>query len=216
MTQRNAMYRNDFPMPYVPPAALRKTAATALVCAFLAGTGGDTGLQYFINRQDQGYRFRQVECASPLSSWAMSAENRSTLTTLNRIREILRLSISDLAAACKVSRQAVYKWISGSSASLALENQNRLDDLYLTAELFATRGVSGSAALLKRKDNSGKNLVDAMRAGDSAQTWARGMLDTLALESRQRATLDARLRARKRSAPTPQEWGVPMMSETDA
>jgi hypothetical protein len=207
---------NDYPMPCMPPAALRKTTASALAFALLAGTGGDTGLQYFLKRKDQGYAFAQVEGILSLASTTMPLEVRSILATLNRIRDVLRLSISDLALACDVSRQAVYKWISGSSASLVQENQRRLDDLYRASELFATRGVVGSAALLKRRNSAGLTLVEAMQAGESAQTWARAMLDTLAVESQQRAILDARLRARKRPATETQEWGVPMMNEIDA
>jgi transcriptional regulator with XRE-family HTH domain len=207
---------NDYPMPCMPLAALRKTTVTALAFACLAGTGGDTGLQYFINRKDQGYAFTQVDGMLSFASTSMLLEVRTTLATLNRIRDVLRLSISDLALACTVSRQAVYKWISGSSSSLAQENQRRLDDLYRASELFATRGVVGSAVLLKRKNNSGLTLVQAMQAGESAQTWARATLDTIALESQQRAMLDDRLRARKRPATESQEWGVPMMNEIEA
>ena len=203
-------------MQYPPPASLRKTAATALVLACLAGTGGDTNLQYFLNRNDQGYRFIRVDNVAPAFSTATTLDIRSAVETLSRIREVFRLSISDLATACGVSRQAVYKWISGSSASLARDNQSRLDDLYRAAELLAERGVIGSAALLRRKDKSGRALLEVMRSGESAQTWARSILDTLVLESQQRAMLDTRLRGRKRLAPDTPEWGVPMMNESDA
>ncbi len=211
----DSVLANDYPMLCVPPAPLRKTAATVLVFAVLAGTGGDTDLQYFLKRKDQGYAFAQVEGISSLASTTMPFEVRSILATLNRIRDVFSLSISDLALACDVSRQAVYKWISGSSASLVQENQRRLDDLYRASELFATRGVVGSAALLKRRNDAGFTLVEAMQAGESAQSWARNMLHTLAVESQQSAMLDARLRARKRPATETQEWGVPMMNEID-
>lgn len=210
------MYTNESQMQYPPPASLRKTAATALVLACLAGTGGDTNLQYFLNRNDQGYRFIRVDNVAPAFSTATTLDIRSAVETLSRIREVFRLSISDLATACGVSRQAVYKWISGSSASLARDNQSRLDDLYRAAELLAERGVIGSAALLRRKDKSGRALLEVMRSGESAQTWARSILDTLVLESQQRAMLDTRLRGRKRLAPDTPEWGVPMMNESDA
>jgi transcriptional regulator with XRE-family HTH domain len=200
----------------MPPASLKKTAATALVCAFLAGTGGDTNLQYFLSRNHQGYGFIRVDYVVPAFSTATTLDIRSAFETLSRVRKVFRLSISDLAIACGVSRQAVYKWISGSSASLARDNQSRLDDLYRAAELFAERGVIGSVALLKRKDNSGRALLEVMRSGESAQTWAHSILNTLALESQQRAMLDARLSGRKRPAPDVREWGVPMMNESDA
>lgn len=210
------MYTNESQILYMPPASFRKTAATVLVCAFLAGTGGETNLQYFLTRNDQGYKFIRADYVAPAFSTATTLDIRSAFETLSRVREVFRLSISDLATACGVSRQAVYKWISGSSASLARDNQSRLDDLYRAAELFAERGIIGSTALLKRKDRSGRALLEVMRSGESAQKWARSMLETLALESQQRAMLDARLRGRKRLAPNTPEWGVPMMNEGDA
>jgi transcriptional regulator with XRE-family HTH domain len=200
---------------YMAPLVVRNTAAAVLTFAYLVGTGGDTGIAYLAERQGQGYEFIRLENGSALLP-SMQLDVRSTLETLNRIREVLRFSVSDLAAACQVSRQAVYKWMSGESSYLEPENQKRLEDVYRAAELFALRGASGSVALLKRKNNEGKTLVEAMRAGESAQTWATAMLDTLALESQQRAMLDARLRARKRPPTTVEEWGVPMMSENNA
>ena len=203
-------------IPYTPPSALRNTAFAVLTCAYLVGTGGDTGVAYLATRQDQGYRLIHLESVSTLSPAAAPLNVRSTIETLARIREVFRLSISDLAAACHVSRQAVYKWISGESSSLEAENQRRLDDLYQAAELFATRGIVGSAVLLRRKDKTGKTLIQTMRAGESAQAWSQEMLDILSLESQQREMLDARLRARERPAPVVEEWGIPMMSENDA
>jgi transcriptional regulator with XRE-family HTH domain len=199
---------------YVSPWVVRNTAAAVLTFAYLVGTGGDPGITYLAERQDQGYQFVQLENGSALLSSAQ-LDVRSTLETLNRIRDVFRFSVSDLAAACNISRQAVYKWMSGNSASLESENQRRLDDLYRAAEMFAERGIVGSVAILTRKDNTGKTLVEAVRTGKSAQTWARTILDTLALEAQQRAVLDARLRARKRPAPVVEEWGIPMMSEND-
>jgi transcriptional regulator with XRE-family HTH domain len=175
----------------------------------LVGTGGNPGVAYLASRQDQGYRFIHLENLSAVSSSTPQLNVRNTIEMLDRI-----FSVSDLASACMVSRQAVYKWLSGGS-SLELENQNRLEDLYRAAELFATRGVAGTASLLKRTDNKGRTLVETMRAGDSAQDWVRTVLDTLELESRQRAMLDARLRARKRPAPAVEEWGTPMLSENN-
>jgi transcriptional regulator with XRE-family HTH domain len=206
------MYVSNSSTSYIAPSALRSSAVAVLACAYLVGTGGSTGVAYLTSRQDQGYRFIHVENFSTVSSSAAQLNVRSTIETLDRIREIFKFSISDLASACMVSRQAVYKWLSGNS-SLEWENQNRLEDLYRAAELFATRGVAGTASLLKRTNNTGRTLVETMRAGDSAQEWARTILDTLELESRQRAMLDARLRARKRPAPAVEEWGTPMLSE---
>lgn len=199
----------------MPPSALRHTAFAVLTCAYLVGTGGDTGVEYFTTRQDQGYKFIHLESVSNSLPAAANLDIRSTVETLARIRDVFALSISDLASACQVSRQAIYKWISGESSSLEPHNQSRLDDLYRAAELFAARGLVGSSIVLQRRSKAGKTLIQSMRGGESAQTWSRDMLDILALESRQRVMLDERLRARKRAAPSVEEWGIPMTRETN-
>jgi transcriptional regulator with XRE-family HTH domain len=203
------------PTPHTQLLALQNKSTAVLPCAYLVGTGGDTGVAYLAKRQDRGYRFIHLESAVTLSPVG-PLDVRSTIETLSHIREVFRLSISDLAAACHVSRQAVYKWISGESSSLEPENQNRLDDLYGAAELFAANGIAGSATLLKRRNKMGKTLVETMQAGESAQDWARAMLETLALESQQRAMLESRLRARKRPTPFVSEWGTPVIGESEA
>jgi transcriptional regulator with XRE-family HTH domain len=204
------------PKAYAPvPTSLRGTAAAAvLACGYLVGTGGDPSVAYFQRRQEQGYRFIRLEDVTT-TEVVMRSYVRSAKESIDRIREILKFSISELAAACNVSRQAVYKWMSGDSASLEEANQNRLDDLYRAAEMFVTRGISGSAMLLKRRNNKGQTLIETMRNGDSAQTWANDVLHILELETQQRAMLEARLRARKRPAPAAEDWGTPVMNEND-
>jgi hypothetical protein len=200
---------------YLPVSALRNTAAAAvLACGYLIGTGGTPSVAYLQKRQDQGYRFIHLEnVATP--EVVTRSRVRGAKETINRIREIFKFSVSDLAAACNVSRQAVYKWMSGDSASLEEANQNRLDDLYHAAEMFVTRGITGSAALLKRRSNKGKTLVETMQNGDLAQAWASDVLHILELETKQRAMLEARLRARKRPARIAEDWGTPVMNENN-
>jgi transcriptional regulator with XRE-family HTH domain len=203
------------PREYASPSALRNSAVAVLTCAYLVGTGGDPRLEYFAKRQDQGYRFIHLGGTSNVSPAVERLNIRSIVETLDRIREIFKLSVSDLAAACQVSRQAVHKWISGESSSLEAENQNRIDDLYRAAELFVAHGAFESAIFRNRRGNGGRTLVETMRTGHSAQTWALEVLDILAIESRQSAMLGARLSARKRPAPNAEEWGIPMLNEND-
>jgi transcriptional regulator with XRE-family HTH domain len=195
---------------------LNHAVVVFLACAYLVGTGGEPGITYLATRQDQGYGFSGLNNISIPSSSLAQLNIRSTSETLDRIRNVFKFSVSDLACACKVSRQAVYKWMSGSSPTLEPDNQNRLEDLYCAAETFAARGVVGSAMILKRRDTSGKTLVETLQAGESAQLWAKGMLEVLSMEVQQRSALDARLRKRERSTPFAEEWGIPMMTEDSA
>ena len=200
-----------------PTAALRAPAPTEdlprVSHAYMIGTGGDSGIEYWARRKDQGYRFFISLESGTFCVTSVGPEPPSIADIICRIRDAFKFSISDLAASVQVSRQAVYKWLSGQSASLAPEHQNRLDDLNNAAEVFVLHGIPGSTALLKRRGKGGRTLIEAVQAGESAQEWTRSMIDTLAVERKQTAMLDERLRARKKARPVIDEWGTPMLNE---
>lgn len=177
------------------------------------GTGGDSGIEYWRNLPDHACNY-VLNLSSGEGTFCITTERKkvfSNADTINRIRAVFKFSISDLAYSFQVSRQAIYKWLSGESASLTPEHQNKLDDLNKAAELFAAREILGSTMLLKRRGKSGRTLVEAMRAGESVQEWAQTMIEVLSVEAKQRAMLDERLSARKR--PNFEEWGTPMLRE---
>jgi transcriptional regulator with XRE-family HTH domain len=194
---------------------LAKPAAVALLAfACLVGTGGDTGLRYLTKRQEQGYAFVNLDKISEESQPLSVVDVRNPADSLKLIRKNLNLSMSEIAAACQVSRQAVYKWMSSQSSSLEESNLDRLEDLVRAADLFESHGVIGSPWLLKRKDQSGQSLIEAILVGRSAHSWADNMLKILSLENQQRAKLTQLGMINKDSRAT-EEWGVPVLVEDE-
>jgi len=187
--------------------------APYLVCAFLAGTGGYATADYFVKRNDHGYKFVQfggrnlpaTETAAQVDVFRTPAEN------LARIREVLKPSITELAHLFEVSRQAVYDWQSGKPTSQ--ENAAKLGDIAKAADVLALTGIEGSSQLLRRKFAGGKSLLDLIREGGSAAKFAQGLAQTLSREAKQREQLALRLAGRAKPNVPHDEYGIPMLDE---
>jgi len=180
--------------------------ATAVVTfAFLAGTGGTTSPEYFQQRGERGYPFVQIPAAA-----GMNAGVRQAIDNLKQIRAVFKPSISDLAGLVGVSRQAVYNWLGGERPSH--ESADRLEDLAKAADLVAAYGVA-TPYLLRRKIRDGKNLMDIVRGGGSAQDAARSLVRIAEQEAKQRNLLKSRLAGRQPSKLETSELGIPMLDE---
>lgn len=125
------------------------------------------------------------------------------------VQNVLAMSVSDLASALGVSRQSVYKWISGGPITDSY--RDRFEDLVSAANLLAPYGKA--TALSKRRDIRGLGLVEAMRSQCSARTWAEEVARLLRNEQDQRSTLDQVLAAHRRAFPARGEMGVPLLNE---
>lgn len=89
---------------------------------------------------------------------------RSAAEHLANIRQVLSPAIADLATVFGVSRQAVYKWISGES-SPEDDKLERIHSLSLAADSFHAAGVVRASSLLKMKAFEGRSLLDLVAAG---------------------------------------------------
>jgi transcriptional regulator with XRE-family HTH domain len=89
---------------------------------------------------------------------------RSAAEHLANIRRTLNPSISDLAEAFGVSRQAVYKWI-GEEATPSHEKLERIRFLSHASDAFREAGVARASSLLKIKAFEGRSLMDLVAAG---------------------------------------------------
>ena len=189
---------------------VKSLAAMGISFAFMVGTGGQADLSYLAHRQDQGYQFihlsnfKEPQAAQPLSA-------RDMPETLSLIREAFPLSISELATAFNVSRQAMYKWLAGGPVSR--ENHAKIEDLYGAATFFLSKGMTASTATLRRVDANGKNLLQTIKDGGLAGDWAKDVIGDLEGEMAQRALMNQRLSARKRVKTFADEWGTPMLNE---
>lgn len=174
--------------------------------ALQVGTGGAQTVDYYKQRGLMGYAFAAYD-HTPLFDQVVNA--RTPAEDLSHIRAVLRPAITDLANAMGVSRQAIYDWQSGKPISV--DNAARLADLARAADVFAGKGLTASAQLLRRPIESGKRLFDIAREGGSAEDAARKLAKMVHRELNQRQMLAERLATRTR--PSSDSYGVPMLDE---
>lgn len=125
---------------------------------------------------------------------------RTPSQDLQRIREVLKPAVSELASVFGVSRQSIYNWINGES--VALENVSKLHDLASAADVLAFQGIRVDSNLLKRKFHNGKSLMQVAKAGESAQSAALNLVQIIKREAIQRERMNARFANRMRANAT--------------
>jgi hypothetical protein len=174
---------------------------------FEVGTGGAATLEYVRERGNKGYPFAAYDWPK-----IIDAAERTPAENLERIRAVLKTTVTDLAEVLSVSRQALYAWLAGKP--IASENGLRLADIARAADVFAIEGLTGTSQDLRRPIRNGKNFFDLVREGGSAEDVARTLIDIVRTELRQRRALKNRLAVRKRpSRETFEEVGAPMLDE---
>jgi DNA-binding transcriptional regulator YiaG len=197
----------DHPRPRMP--IVLGLLASLPVFGMQVGTGGAATIDYVKTRGSKGYSF---------VVYSQDSESRTTshaptpADNLDFIRTVLRPSVTDLARALGVSRQAIYDWQAGRP--IAAENAARLQDIARAADLFAREGLQATAHVLRRPITAGKNLLDVVHDGGSAEAAARALIEIVRRELKQRESLKSRLA--KRSRPTREDFrdlGAPMLDE---
>lgn len=88
---------------------------------------------------------------------------RSSEERIVYLRQVLGLSITDLAELLGVTRPTVYAWMKGGE--MKEEHAHRLGELSSVAEELESAGVAGLAKLAKRKLSTGVSLFDLVKAG---------------------------------------------------
>jgi hypothetical protein len=197
----------DAPRPRMP--VVLGLLASLPVFGFQVGTGGAATIDYLKTRGSRGYAL--VACEPDRDAPATSLV-ANPADDLERIRRVLRPSVTDLAKALGVSRQAIYDWQAGRP--IAAENASRLLDIACAADLLAREGLQATAQVMRRPITNGKNLFDIVRDGGSAEAAARTLIDIVRRELRQRESLKSRLA--KRARPTREDFrdlGTPMLDE---
>jgi len=203
------------PYPTRRPAPSLATAVVVLVSAMRVGTGGLETADYYKARSDKGYAYGGFAPAPVLDVIPIVdviKRHRTPIDDLGHIRTVLRPSISDLAWALGVSRQAIYDWQNGKTVTAG--NAARLADLALAADVFDAKDVTGSAQLLRRPITENKTLFDIAREGGSAETAARVLVARVGREVEQRARLAARLAGRKPAKGGSDDYGSPILDES--
>lgn len=147
-------------MPISQPVG---AAVVVITCAF-GGTGSVFALSHaneWGKMLDTRVPYFDVQAAD---SDLARPDIRSAAEHIANIRRVLNPAIADLAAAFGVSRQAIYKWISGESTPEA-DKLERIRSLSLAADSFQKANVSRASSLLKMKAFDGRSLLDLVAAG---------------------------------------------------
>jgi DNA-binding transcriptional regulator YiaG len=127
------------------------------------------------------------------------------------IRQVMKISVSELARVFGVSRQAVHEWIKGGA--LSQRNAQRLSELSQVADVLFESGVEITPQMLRRKVSGGQSLLEFVQEEGKVVEWAHKLVDTLSRESRQHQRLAARLAGRKAPALASGDFGAPHLNE---
>ena len=186
---------------------LRRSLIGVTAVALLVGTGGQATSDYYRQRGVKGYAL--AACASAPDTRALPI--RTPAEDLAHIRAILQPSVTDLASALGVSRQAVYDWNQGKPVAPA--NAARLAGLAKAADVLSREGLTTTGSVLRRPIIAGKSLFDIVRDGGAAEDAARKLLEIVRREQQQREKLAARLVDRRDRVASIEDYGLPMLDE---
>ena len=127
------------------------------------------------------------------------------------IRQVMKISVSELARIFGVSRQAVHEWLKGGA--LSPRNAQRLSELAQVAYMFLESGIDVMPQMLRRKVGSGQSLLESVKEEGKVVEQARKLVDTLSREAQQRQRLANRLAGRPKVALPSDTFGVPHLRE---
>ena len=152
-----------FPIASVPYIPVRQMASFMLVSVGMSvGTGGHAGDIQLAEAMNQPVQYSHPvqEMLKPVASVVDPTEY------LNRIEQVLQVSVSDLAKMLGVSRQAIYKWKNGES--IGLESAHKLEQLALAADVFIESGTEITPFMLRRTVKNDQNFLELVQQGNSA------------------------------------------------
>ncbi len=140
----------------------------------------------------------RVVLSSSLDYYAVEATVlRTPAEDVERIREILSHSMSNIAKMLGVSRQTIYNWSNGELPTV--EHATKIRDIAIAADILNESGVMLNGLLLKRKLISGKNLYDLIAGGRSAQDSVHQLVRIVQRETVQRETMSSRFAGRSKT-----------------
>jgi len=135
----------------------------------------------------------------------------SSVRDLANVREVLKISVTELARVFGVTRQAVHEWAKGGA--LSPTNAEKLSTLAMVADELADSGLDITPQLLRRKIGLAPSLLDSVTQGADVVDLARKLTDTLTREAQQRERLATRFAGRKKSPRAEAEFAVPHLDE---
>jgi DNA-binding transcriptional regulator YiaG len=176
----------------------------------VAGTLGLLSPLYLLaSSATSNWTINQIEIHEAVDQAA--SKRSASARDLAHVREVLKISVTELARVFGVTRQAVHEWAKGGALSPA--NAEKLSTLASAADALAESGVEMTPQLLRRKIGLSPSLLDSVTHGADVVDLARKLTDTLTRESQQRERLASRLAGRKKGAHAESEFAVPHFAE---
>jgi transcriptional regulator with XRE-family HTH domain len=155
------------------------------------GTGGNLSSD-FLSSKDFGYRSYESE---RVGTSLGHVSQRSPASDLTDLKEYLGATVTDIAYALKVSRQAIYDWQAGKA--LSPENADRLSEMARAGLGFHHAGFKPQRRLLLRALTDGKNALDLIREGKAPEPVLNQLIALLKKEANSRQQLQERFKDRK-------------------
>jgi transcriptional regulator with XRE-family HTH domain len=158
------------------PISQSKTAF-AVISTLLVGTGS----AYAMNRAEEWCHHIQPRVGFVVNKSVGAADYPSTLDVrtavehIENIRSVLNPSVADLANLFDITRQAVYKWLSGDSIPEP-EKLERIEKLSRIADAINAAKISRASSLLKMKTFNGRSLMDLVKAGEDCTTHVTALI----------------------------------------
>jgi len=144
-------------------------AVFAVIGTVLIGTGS----VYGVDRAESWRHYLQLRVPFILDAAVTSQDSaerpdiRTAAEHIENVRSVLDPSIADLATLFDVSRQAIYKWLSGDSTP-EQDKLDRIVQLSRIADAFHSAGISRAGSLLKMKTFGGRCLMDLIKSGENS------------------------------------------------
>lgn len=160
------------------PTGVTTASVTAVALLTLVGSGSVYNLDRVENWLEhvKGRVPFIVDVKPKRESAPERLDVRTAEQHISNIRQVLNPAVSDLAAVFNVSRQAIYKWLSGD-ASPEPEKLARIQKLSAVADAFRDAGVSRASALVKMKAFEGRSLLDLIATGELRDEHVRALVD---------------------------------------
>lgn len=176
----------------------------------VAGTFGLVSPMYLhASAATANWNINQIEIDASGEAAAEAAS--ASVDSIAHIRQVMKISVSELARVFGVSRQAVHDWIKGGA--LSSRNAQRLSDLAQVADVLIKSGCEVEPQMLRRKINGGQSLLEAVQDDGKVIELAHKLVDTLSRESQQRQRLAKRLAGRNKPALASSDFGAPHLNE---
>ncbi len=192
------------------PTSIREKIGGRVLVYCVAGTFGLLLPAYVqASTATSSWSINQIEIDG--SRTATESAASATAEDISHIRQFTKISVTELAQVCGVSRQAVHEWIKGGP--LSTRNAERISKLAQAVDVILESGVDALPQTLRRKVSGGMSILEAVQTDGNVVDVARQLVGTVARESEQRKRLAARLAGRQKPQLSSTEFGAPHLKE---